>query len=164
MASLEMMKTPYWEKADLKETEKVTSFKELSLVAARILRRMKNIHPGDEIVMICGPMWSGSLGIQENHRRFELVTKYFANSGLCLFRQMPFQKAMERIQKNGNYDYPNEKLLIDFYGEIFQMGIIKKLIFLPNYLESFGASWEFEQAEKYSISKEVLPQNFFENL
>ncbi len=158
----EMLNCPYWDDADRQAAENARNFTELAEIAIRILQRMKAINP--EIIMIAGPMWSGLLSPEENHKIFEKATKAFVSMGYHVFKQMPFQEAMKRIQKDHGYEYPNKELLEEFYGVIFATGLIKKLAFVPGYSHSFGALWEYDECPKHGIIRKVLPKNYLKTL
>jgi hypothetical protein len=162
MDTLFMLNCPYWEEIDKQEAKKAKNFTELSKIAIRILHKMKLVNP--DITMLAGPMWSGPLGVEENHRRFEAGSKALVQSSYHLFRQMPFQDAMKRIQQTHGYQYPNKELLEEFYGVIFATGLIKKIAFIPGYSLSYGALWEYNNAPNHGIICKVLPGNYIKIL
>jgi len=153
-----MLNCPYWEDANRKEAKRAKNFNELAKVAIEILHRMKIANP--DIIMLAGPMWSGPLSVEENHKRFEAGTKALIQADYHVFRQMPFQEAMKRIQKEHGYQYPNKELLEEFYGVVFATGLIKKIPFLPNYKDSYGCNWEHKEAPKHGIKPKILPENY----
>ena len=160
--TLEMLNCPYWDDELRLASQEASNFEDLAVVAGKILIKMYK--ENKNIIMICGPMWSGPLGEEENHKRFEETTKTFVQAGYHVFRQMPFQEAMRRIQEIHGYEYPNKELLEEFYGTIFSMGLIKKLAFIPGWSHSYGATWEYNEAPKHGIKTKILPENYLKTL
>lgn len=157
-----MLNCPYWDDELRLASQEASNFEDLAVVAGKILIKMYK--ENKDIIMIAGPMWSGPLGPKENLKRFEAATKAFVNAGYHVFRQMPFQEAMKRIQKEHGYEYPNKELLEEFYGVVFATGLISKIAFIPGYSHSFGALWEYDECPKHGIVRKVLPKNYLKTL
>lgn len=162
MKKLEMLNCSYWDDFDRQAAENAKNFGELAEVGIRILQRMRKVNP--DIIMIAGPMWSGLLSPEENHEIFEKATKAFVSMGYHIFKQMPFQDAMKRIQKIHGYEYPNKELLEEFYGVIFATKLIKKIAFIPGWSHSYGCAWEYDESLNYGIIRKILPKNYLKTL
>lgn len=55
-------------------------------------------------------------------------------------------------------------LLEYFYKPIFESGLIKRLIFLPNWETSYGCKWEMDLALKLGIQIVVMDDYLVSNL
>ena len=150
------MKSKYWKEEDLIDVEKATKYKDLSVVALRVLSRMPQ-----PTVEVCGPISSGGAGsIEKNLERFDLAIKSLQKKGIKVFNLMPFETSMHAIRdirrkdkKFVDYDYA---LLEDFYLSVFESGYIKKFYMLPDWQSSTGATWEHEQAKRLGIETVYL--------
>ncbi len=145
----------YWQEEDFQAREDAKTYNDLLIIALRILDRMP-----EPRVQICGPISTGGKGsIEANIAEFEKAILYFSAQGENVFDQMPFEEAMQRIKKDVvGYD---KRLLNEFYLPIFKSGKIKKLLFLPGWKSSEGASWEHEQTEVLKIAFVDLPNNWY---
>ena len=139
----------YWTKKDWRCKKKAKDFDELADVGLRILKRMPQ--PAE---MVSGPISSGGLGsIKANLKEFGKYIRCLKKSGINVFDQMPFEKEMERIEKElyESRDHARDDILNKFYLRLFKSGLIKKLNFMPKWKSSIGARWERKIARKLKI-------------
>jgi hypothetical protein len=118
------------------------TFEKLADIGIGILKEMSL--SGKPIVEICGPVSTGGLGsVEKNINRLRGAINIANKKGLQVFNQTPFESAMSRLSDkypkvNG---YPIAILEI-FYKKLFESGYITKLLFLPDWQSSKGATWE----------------------
>lgn len=142
----------YKDKLDSAET-----FEELADIGIKMLEKLSL--SGKPIVEICGPISTGGLGsIKDNIKLLEKAIEIANRKGLQVFNQAPFESAMARLSKK----YP----LVDgycvaileiFYRRIFESGLIKKALFLPDWQSSKGATWERNVTKSLGIEVEEYP-------
>jgi len=142
----------YWTEEDLEAIKKAKDFKELYLIADKILKIMP--HP---IVQVCGPIGTGGLGnVEDNLKAFDETIKYLQSKGLNVFDQMPFEWPMQVLKFNLSPDVYPESILTDFYMPIFESGLVSEFYFMPNWQTSKGATWEHEEAKRLGIKINYL--------
>jgi len=129
-------------------------------IAKAVLRRMKSERREkrlqSEIIMICGPMANGGLGLEANLERFRLAIKRAKKEGFLVFDQLPFQEVLNRTcpqKKNGN----NVLILGGFYRPLFESRFFERAFFLPEWQTSFGARWEKSLLQQLRIPVEDVP-------
>ncbi len=137
----------YWSDGDHEAIKKAKDFKDLYLVAERILSRMPK-----PIVQVCGPIGTGGLGNpKDNLEAFDSEIKKLQAKGLNVFDQMPFEWPMQAMKfKLEKGIYP-EAILTDFYLPIFNSGYISEFYFMYNWQTSKGATWEHSKAIELGI-------------
>ncbi len=137
----------YWEEQDWKDLEEAKSFKDLFVIAKRVIYRMP--HP---LVQVCGPIATGGLGsIEANLNAFNETIKELQAEGKSVFDQMPFEDPMQKLKTMiENKDYMNT-IFTDFYYPIFDSGLISELYFMPNWNTSVGATKEHDKAKESGI-------------
>ena len=142
------MKVPnkYWIRRDVGDVEFAKSFGDLSKVAITVLKRMPQ--PVGEV---CGPITSGGLGSREkNLEAFNKAIFALKYDGKNIFDQLPFEEKLFEFTQAVWYQ-GGLQLLNEFYGPIFESGLIKVLYFMPLWQTSLGATWEHEQAQRLGI-------------
>ncbi len=152
MLELDATTKQYWTAEDYAAMEATETFGGLRKIAQRVILRMPR-----PIVQVCGPISTGGLGvIPDNLMIFQAYIEKLQARGENVFNQMPFERPIGRI-KLSKLDHGGEKaILYDFYLPIFQSGLISKLYFMPNWYDSIGASWEYAQAIRLRIPREIL--------
>lgn len=152
----------HFTKRDKSDLRKAKTFEELSLVALRVLERMrakeqKKAHPR-KIGMVSGPISTGGLGSPNaNIKAFRKTIRHLEQKDYCIFNQMPFENPMWRIIKTPYYQ-GGLQLLTKFYRPIFKSGHIAVIHFMQNWHTSFGASWEHKESKRLHIRQNHLPQ------
>lgn len=142
----------YWTDEDVSAVKNAKDFKELYLIAQKILNRMPQ-----PVVQVCGPIGTGGLGnVEDNLKAFDFVIRDLQSKGLNVFDQMPFEWPMQVIKMKINLDEYPEAILYDFYEPLFKSGLIKECYFMKNWQTSKGANWEHAQAEKLGIKINYL--------
>ncbi len=137
----------YWTKKDASKAKSAETFEKLAEVALRIIDRMPQ-----PVEMVCGPLTSGGLGsLTKNTKAFRKYIKKLASEGRIVFDQLPFEPHLHRIAKSARREDEN-RLLEGFYGSIFKSGKIEKLVFIPGWQSSAGATWERKMAKKLKIA------------
>lgn len=136
----------YFTRDDLRAIEEAKNFKDLSIVAFKVIKRMP-----PPVVQVCGPMTTGGKGtIEENFGVFRKSIRMLVERGENVFNQMLFQDSIQRMKAEDWYKDGNQ-ILDEFYLPIFESGFIKTLYFIKGWDQSFGASWEHEQALRLGI-------------
>ena len=139
----------YWTKKDWSCKKKAKNFDELAEIGIRILKRMPQ-----PVEMICGPISSGGLGsIKANLKEFGKHIRCLKKFGGNVFDQMPFEREMDRIEKESydDRDQARDDILNKFYLPIFESRLVKTLNFIPGWKSSIGARWERKTARKLKI-------------
>jgi len=137
----------YWADEDLAEIKNAKDFKELCVVAMRVLNKMPQ-----PVASVCGPIGTGGAGnVEDNLKAFDEAIKSLQDKGLNIFDQMPFEWPMQVMKFELPKDVYPEDILTDFYLPIFESGLIKEFYFMPNWRTSKGANWEHGQAERLGI-------------
>ncbi|MBU1558123.1 hypothetical protein KKC45_04135 [Patescibacteria group bacterium] len=128
------------------------TFEEMTPVALDIIDRMPT-----GVVQGCGPITTGGFGCKtKNIFAICSVIEHLQRQGYHVFNQMFFEEHVERIWKATEISgYPN-KLLEDFYRDIFETGMIKHMIFIPSWKSSKGSRWEMRQARRLNIPTTIL--------
>lgn len=144
----------HWKEEEIKELEQAQTFEHLRDVALRIVQRM----PGP-IGQVCGPIATGGRGsIEKNLEIFEFAIDKLVAEGKIIFNQMPFEPHMQRLVKRGpTYSY---ELLETFYLPIFSSGKIKTVYFLPDWMSSTGAKWEYVKSIEHGLERVFLEPGF----
>ncbi len=142
----------YWTEEDLKGVKDAKDFKELFVIADRVLRRMPQ-----PIVQVCGPIGTGGLGtVEANLEAFDKTIRHLQEKGLNVFDQMPFEWPMQVMKMKLDLTTYPEMILSDFYEPIFNSGLVKELYFMPDWQSSKGATWEHEKAKQLGIKINYL--------
>jgi hypothetical protein len=137
----------YWEANDWEDLEKVTSFKDLCVMAKRVIGRMPK-----PIIQVCGPISTGGLGsLEANLNVFNETIKKLQAEGFSIFDQLPFEKPMQRLKNIVEEKNYLEDMFNDFYYPIFSTGLISAMYFLPNWETSGGATKEHAKAIELGI-------------
>jgi hypothetical protein len=137
----------YWEAKDWEDLEKVQSFKDLYVIAERVIGRMPR-----PIIQVCGPIATGGLGsIEANLNAFNETIMKLQAEGFTIFDQMPYEEPMQKLKTS----YPEAEhlkyILDDFYWPIFNLGLISAFYFMPNWQTSKGATKEHEKAKQLGV-------------
>ncbi|TSC82591.1 MAG: Uncharacterized protein G01um101420_258 [Parcubacteria group bacterium Gr01-1014_20] len=131
------------------------TFAELGCIAFEVLQRMDEKVVPRSIGQVCGPITTGGRSsIVVNLREFSRYIELLQSKGLAIFDQVPFEKHLFRI-RGVNYQ-SDSTLLEDFYGPIFESGIVKILYFIPGWSSSNGAMWEHRQAVRLNLTIDYL--------
>jgi hypothetical protein len=137
----------YWTPEDFADVEKAETYKDLYVIAQRVILRMPK-----PFGQVCGPIATGGLGsIEANLHAFNETIKKLQSEGRVVFDQIPFEEPMQKIKndlKPGEYA---EAILTDFYRPLFESGNIDTFYFMPNWQTSRGANWEHGEAERLGI-------------
>ncbi len=142
----------YWKEEDFEGVKQAKDFKELYVIAEKILKIMP--HP---IVQVCGPIGTGGLGnVEDNLKAFDKTIRYLQAKGLNVFDQMPFEWPMQVMKFNLLEGVYPESILTDFYMPIFESGLVSEFYFMPNWQTSRGAKWEHEEAKRLGIKINYL--------
>jgi hypothetical protein len=145
----------YFDQNDHAELGIAATFEELRDIAFRVLGRMPL-----GACMICGPITTGGVSLEENLARFNRAIDILAMCGENVFTQMPFEIPMQRIRV-GTDSYQSGALLLNtFYLPIFQSGKVTRLCFLPDWQTSNGAKWEHGHAEELAIERKYFRDDF----
>ncbi|KND51005.1 MAG: hypothetical protein AB202_01180 [Parcubacteria bacterium C7867-007] len=108
---------------------------------------------------ICGPMTTGGLGtLEANMDLFAYAVKMARERSYVTFNQIPFQKVIIRITDHHRGGPYNMGILTNFYGPLFQSGLVQQLLFLPGWESSTGACKEREFAQEYGIPVMEYPE------
>ena len=149
----------YWNETDVGALSSAKTFKDLSIIALNILERFPvGVH------MVSGPISTGGVGTLEGNRKvFERVVELLATEqSLNIFSQMPFEDKMVELYRKWHIDNPTEKycmpILTDFYQPVFSSGKVSNLHFIYGWESSFGAKWEHNNCDEWSIKRNYLPQ------
>ncbi len=142
----------YWTRDDLEKVQEAKDFKDLYIIAEKILKRMPQ-----PIVQVCGPIGTGGLGnVEANLAAFDSTIRSLQANGLHVFDQMPFEWPMQAIKFNLPTGVYPESILTDFYMPIFESGFVREFYFMPNWQTSKGATWEHEEARRLGIKINYL--------
>ena len=142
----------YWTPEDVEIINKATNFKDLYIVAEKILKKMPK-----PIVQVCGPIGTGGLGnVEDNLKAFDETIRSLQARGLNVFDQMPFEWPMQVIKFKLDPNIYPESILTDFYLPLFESGFISEFYFMSNWETSKGAKWEHEQALRLGIKINYL--------
>lgn len=114
-----------------------------------------------QLVMVSGPMTSGGKGsVEANMAAYKRAMAHLQSKGYPIFNQLPGEDALKRHWRKW-YDDGNKgycwKLLDGVYSPIFCSGRVVKLVFMPNWQSSLGATWEHAMADNLGIDREYLP-------
>ncbi len=147
----------HWTEKEVNILKGISTLEELAEIAISIVTRMSVT--GKEIVQICGPMSTGGLGnLRDNMMRFSLAINKATENGIMVFDQTPFQNKIIQIcsfkEGQGKYNY---EILEIFYRKIFESGHVHRVLFLPGWEGSVGASWERELTIKLGLIVEDYP-------
>ncbi|MDP3963913.1 MAG: hypothetical protein Q8Q39_05460 [bacterium] len=141
-----------WTREDMALLKTARAFDELCGVAERVLARMRD-NLGHDIEMVCGPITTGGQGSpEENLIVLGRHIKRRQQAGKIVFVQLLFEEALWRIRKNPLNS--EDRLLNEFYLPLFEKGLIRRLVFVPNWETSNGARWEHRQAERLGLQIE----------
>lgn len=142
----------YWTEGDLEAVKTAKDFKELYLIAQKILKIMPQ-----PIVQVCGPIGTGGLGnVEDNLRAFDETIRSLQDKGFNVFDQMPFEWPMQVIKFNLPKGVYPDSIMTDFYIPIFESGYVSEFYFMPNWETSKGAKWEHNEAERLGIKINYL--------
>jgi hypothetical protein len=156
------MNTPhvseYWTAENTAALNKISSFAEMVPVGVSILEKMA-ASGNRNIVQLCGPMSTGGRGFLEaNMAYFKEAMRIASEKGLHIFDQLPFQEVMIRLGADWEtrQEYCTDILHV-FYRGIFKSGLIKHLLFLPDWQSSTGARWEREEGKALGLTISDYP-------
>jgi hypothetical protein len=142
----------YWTEEDLRAVKDAKDFKELYVIAEKVLKRMPS-----PIVQVCGPIGTGGLGnVEDNLKAFDDTIRSLQEKGLNVFDQMPFEWPMQVIKFNLPKGVYPESIMTDFYIPIFESGQVAEFYFMPTWETSTGAKWEHEEAKRLGIKINYL--------
>jgi hypothetical protein len=142
----------YWTEVDLEAVKNAKDFKELYLIADKILKIMPQ-----PIVQVCGPIGTGGLGnVEDNLKAFDETIRSLQDKGLNVFDQMPFEWPMQVIKFNLSKGVYPDSIMTDFYIPIFESGYVSEFYFMPNWETSKGAKWEHNEAQRLGIKINYL--------
>ena len=132
---------------DVIRIKAATKYSHLAKVAINILERM----PEGKTGMVCGPITTGGWGDKDvNLCMFNAAIITLIKNRYSIFNQMPFENKLKELQDKSGLDY-DERILTEFYGPIFESGLINYQYFMHNWRTSKGATWEHEQAKERGI-------------
>lgn len=150
----------YFNKKHERQLESVSDYLSASNIALEIISKMPQ-----PLNQVCGPITSGGKSsIKENLETFEKTIYKLRDQGEIIFNQLPFEKTLEKIWRNDNRKLREKNLVLlkDFYFPIFKSGFVKSLYFIHGWKESFGASWEHEEASYLGLRTKYLPRDFLD--
>ncbi|MBP6883770.1 MAG: DUF4406 domain-containing protein [Candidatus Pacebacteria bacterium] len=137
----------YWEPKDWEDLANVKSFKDLYIIAERVIARQPK-----PIIQVCGPIATGGLGtIEANLNAFNETIKKLQDQGFSIFDQMPYEEPMQTLKTLDPSDDHLERILTDFYWPIFNSGLVSAMYFMPNWQTSNGATKEHAKAIELGI-------------
>lgn len=148
-----------WHENDAIDIAQSSDFKQLAVVAQRIIARTS-----EPLHMVSGPISTGGVGsIPGNMSVLRGVIEILhREEGLAVFSQVPFEGRMVglyEIWHKENLDKPYcMPILEDFYWPIFDSGRIAQLHFIHGWESSFGARWEHEACTQLRIGRRYLPK------
>ena len=145
---------------DQNKIDSVKTFEELADIGIETLKQMSL--SGKPIVQICGPITTGGFG---NHKKnlayLEKAIKLANKKGLQVFDQTLFDNAMSKLSvKYTEMNEYNTPVLETFYRKVFESGLIAKVIFLPDWQSSKGATWERNVASRFHMKVEDYPKEW----
>jgi hypothetical protein len=155
------MSNQYWGKKDLSLLRKAKNLRDLVKIAEHVLIKMPNPR-----AQLCGPISTGGMGsVEVNIKNLQKSIKILELKGINIFDHLKFEPILDKLSVNWEQSgfYPDVPILEDFYGKIFEMGLLDVIYFLPNWSTSFGARWEYDYANKLGIKTFILPNNWEEN-
>lgn len=139
---------------DMQDIENASSFADLLRVGFRVLKRLEQ-----PVSMVCGPISSGGTGsIEKNLTRLHTVTDCLYKQGKIIFSQLPLENKIFKLKKEPWYQGPLQ-LLEELYLPLFESGLISLIYFLPDWRTSFGATWEYAQAQRLNIQIIEIEKN-----
>ena len=145
-----------WTNEEVLALEGIQTFDEMVEVALVILKRMSERNK--TIVQLCGPMSTGGLGdLGKNMKFFQCALEVLEGDDFIVFDQSLFQGAMIRLSKKEDHGAYCTPILEVFYRRLFESGLIKKTLFLPDWQSSKGATWERELAVRLGMGVEDYP-------
>ncbi|MFA5313649.1 MAG: hypothetical protein WC375_10120 [Methanomassiliicoccales archaeon] len=148
-----------WTETDIKVLATSRNFSDIGSVTLAVLLRFQN-----RVAMVSGPMTSGGKGsITENPAAYRRAMAHLQSKDYVIFNQLLAEDALKRHWHAwiaaGNEGYCWE-LLEEVYAPVFRSGKVAKLVFMPDWQSSRGATWEHEMAHKLGIETEYLPHNW----
>ena len=142
----------YWQPQDFIDLENAVSYKELFVIAKRIIDRMPR-----PLAQVCGPIATGGLGsIEANLYAFNKEIKKLQDQGIHVFDQMPFEMPMQKLKKGLKPGEYATGILDDFYMPIVELGVVSVFYFMSNWQTSRGAQWEHQIAQEKGIEIRYL--------
>ena len=141
------------------------SFAELAEIGIEHVRRM-----GNNVEVVCGPISTGGLGSSEkNFEVFVGAIRAFKTMGHNLFDQSPFEFGLGKLRQKWEAEHPDDTgycmpILTEFYGPVFETGLIRTAWFIPGWQSSFGASWEHDKMIRQEIEIRYLAPEWIEHL
>lgn len=147
---------------DFKKTaSKTKTINELLTVSLEAIKSF----PDKAVHMIIGPMTTGGTGsFESNMARHEKVVRHFWAQGICVFDQSRIDDDMNRILSTTTFDGYPWLLFDDFFGPLFESGVISKLHLLPGWETSTGTKWEQEKALSVGIELNYLTEDFIASI
>lgn len=119
--------------------------------------------------MVCGPITTGGFNdVAVNTLVFNHAIDTLQDAGRPMFSQMPYEATLADLEhewmlKNVSAAYCHP-ILDEFYGPIFNSGLVHRCWFLPGWEKSTGAAWEHERCKKLGIDVRYLDQNWMSRL
>lgn len=151
------MKDTIWSQDYLEAASKAKTVNELYCIS---IEAIASTHKKD-IHMVIGPMTTGGAGnLDLNMARHKKVVEHFLSQGICVFDQSQIDDDMSRIIDTINIKGYPWLLFEDFFGPLFESGIISKLHLLPDWETSTGTKWEHEKARSLGIELNYLTEDF----
>lgn len=141
------------------------SFSELAEIGIAHIGKL-----GDNVEIVCGPISTGGLGNSEkNFEVFIAAIRAFKALGHNLFDQSPFEYGLGKLRQKWEEEHPEHTgycmpILTEFYGVLFETGLIRTAWFIPGWESSFGAKWEHNEMLQREIAIRYLAPDWIEHL
>ncbi len=149
----------YFTEADLLAIENANSFKELSLPAEVVIKRM-----GNNVVGLCDHF--STTDKKDNTLIFNTTTEKLIEAGVLLFNEIPFEKKILDLRNKWSLNKVGTScgpLREDFFRPLLKSGKIKTLLFLPNWELTYDSYWQNYEAMQNKISIVYLPYDWAEH-
>lgn len=146
-----------WSQRAFHSVARAQSFAELVPIARTILEFFE-----EEVTIVSGPISTGGFGTREkNIAVFHRAIQYLQSRHNSVFDQTPFETTIFRLAEewyrlNPGAEYC-EPILTDFYGPVFESGLIYRVAFIQGWESSRGARWERKRALELGLKIADLP-------
>lgn len=141
-----------------KELENVNNYLDASKIALSIIKEMPR-----PVGQVCGPITTGGVGsVKENLKIFSNTIEKLTQEGKNIFNQLPFEETLKRIRNNDwrPFSEKNLRLLKEFYGTVFESGLVENLYFIHGWEKSFGTTWEHRKTGILNLNRMYLPKDY----
>lgn len=145
----------YWTKELLKELLKTTTFKEMGIVAIKVLNSMPN-----KVHIVSGPISTGGYGtLEKNLQVFEQTVNYLKQNHNT-FDQIPMEESIHKLMILLGDKYDSAELLQGIYLPLFSSPKINNVHFINGWKSSQGAKWEHAKSLEFNKKITYLPKGF----